>query len=107
MNYLVAVLGTFIAALAGFFLKKSSGCTSMAGILRSRAFYIGGFLYVMSSIITIFLLQKMPYSAVVPLGGTCYVWTLLISRVFLGEKINRYKTMGLGFIIIGILFLSK
>jgi drug/metabolite transporter (DMT)-like permease len=69
-------------------------------------FYLGGFLYALSSIMTIWLLQRIPYSVVLPMGGICYVWTLLISHKFLGEKINRYKVLGVVFIIAGVLILS-
>jgi drug/metabolite transporter (DMT)-like permease len=76
-------------------------------ILKSKVFYLGGFLYFIGSIITIWLLQRMPYSVVLPIGGMSYVWTLLISRKFLGENINVYKITGIVLIVIGILFVSR
>jgi drug/metabolite transporter (DMT)-like permease len=107
MRYVIVIIGTLIASIASFCFKKSSASTGFVSILKSTYFYIGGCLYMLGSIITIWLLQKMPYSVVLPLGGICYIWTLLISNKFLGEKINRYKIAGVVFIIVGVLFLSR
>jgi drug/metabolite transporter (DMT)-like permease len=100
------IVGTFIAALASFCFKKSSGDVGFASILRSKMFFAGGFLYILSSMMTIRLLQRMPYSVILPMGGICYIWILLISYRFLGEKINIYKIMGVVLIIIGVVFLG-
>jgi drug/metabolite transporter (DMT)-like permease len=107
VNYVVLIIGTFIASLASFCFKKSSIGVGLAGVFRSPVFYLGGFLYALSSIVTIWLLQRLPYSVVLPMGGICYVWTLLISHKFLGERINKYKIIGTIFIISGVLILSK
>jgi drug/metabolite transporter (DMT)-like permease len=107
MNYVIIITGSLIAAVASFCFKKSSGGTGLISILKSKYFYAGGFLYLLGSVTTIWLLQRMPYSVILPMGGICYIWTLLISHKFLGEKINRYKIAGVIFIIIGVLFLSR
>jgi drug/metabolite transporter (DMT)-like permease len=107
MTYIFIIIGMFIASLASFCLKKSSVGVNPMDILRNKAFYPGVFLYLASSIITIWLLQRMPYSVVVPMGGISYVWVLLISYKFLGEKINAYKIAGIIFIVFGIVFLSQ
>jgi drug/metabolite transporter (DMT)-like permease len=101
------VIGTLLASVAGFCFKKSSSGLGLMSILRDKFFYIGGFLYFISSVVVIWLLQKMPYSVIVPMGGICYVWTLLISYKFLGEKINIYKIFGIIFIFTGVLFLTR
>jgi drug/metabolite transporter (DMT)-like permease len=101
------VIGTFLASIASFCFKKSSTGNGFVSILKNKAFYIGGFLYFAGSMTTIWLLQRMPYSVILPMGGICYIWTLLISHKFLGEKINVYKIVGIVFIIAGIIFLSR
>jgi multidrug transporter EmrE-like cation transporter len=35
-----------------------------------------------------------------------YIWTLLWSRLFFGEPFTRAKFMGLGLILLGIVFLA-
>jgi drug/metabolite transporter (DMT)-like permease len=101
------VTGTLLASVASFCFKKSSAGNGFVSILKSKTLYIGGFLYLVSSITTIWLLQRMPYSVILPMGGICYIWTLLVSYKFLGEKINAYKITGIVFIIAGVLFLSR
>jgi drug/metabolite transporter (DMT)-like permease len=100
------IIGTFIASLASFCFKKSGGSFGLVGILKNSFFYIGGFLYFISSMVIMWLLQRMPYSLIVPMGGISYIWTLLISHRFLGEKISVYKIVGIVIIVVGILLLS-
>lgn len=97
---------TVIAAFAGFCLKKSSG-GGFISILKNPFFYGGGFLYLLSSLANIWLLKRMPYSVVLPMGGICYIWTLLLSRKFLAEKITPSKIAGIALIIGGVVFLSR
>jgi len=40
------------------------------------------------------LLQKMSYFVVVPLGSICYIWTMVIAGIFLKEKIGMGKIIG-------------
>jgi len=95
------------ASIASFFLKKSTvGGLSIKKLLRSLFFYLGGFLYVFAALLNIYLLKLLPYSIVVPLGALTYVWTLLISHRFLGEKINKYKVIGIVTILLGVTLLA-
>jgi drug/metabolite transporter (DMT)-like permease len=100
------VIGTLIASIASFCFKKCSGSIGFVGILQHKVFYVGVFLYIISSIVTIWLLQRMPYSVVLPMGGITYIWTLLISHMFLEEKINVHKIAGIAFIITGVIFVA-
>jgi len=93
----------FSASIASFFLKKSTAQgLVITKLLQSPCLYLGGFLYVFSALLNIYLLKVLPYSVVVPLGALTYVWTLLISHRFLGERITRYKVIGIAFILLGV-----
>jgi uncharacterized membrane protein len=107
MDYLLLALNTIIAAFAGYFLKSSGGGNGFIAILCNKNLYIGGFLYTLSSLISIWLLQRMPYSVFLPLGSVCYIWTLAISAKFLGEKISRCKVSGVALIVIGVLLVAR
>jgi drug/metabolite transporter (DMT)-like permease len=107
MNYILLVMETLIASVASFCFKKSSNGSGLMSIVKNKLFYLGGFLYILSSVITIWLLQRMPYSVILPMGGICYIWTLLISHKFLGEKINIHKILGIILIIIGVVLNTK
>jgi drug/metabolite transporter (DMT)-like permease len=58
----------------------------LINIIGNKYLYIGGFLYVLAALFNIWILKRMPYSVVVPLGSICYIWTMLIAGIFLKEK---------------------
>jgi drug/metabolite transporter (DMT)-like permease len=92
---------TLTASFASFFLKKSTGGGTVLSIIKNKYLYAGGFLYVISALFNIWLLQKLPYSVVVPLGSVCFVWTMFIAGIFLKEKIGIGKIIGVVLILSG------
>lgn len=56
----------------------------------------------LSSLMNLYLLRKLPYSLVVPLGSLTYIWTMLLSWRFLGERISKQKILGIGLILVGV-----
>jgi len=103
MKVVLSVLAmTLIASFASFFLKKSSSTDNKLKILLSPWFYLGGFLYVISASINIYVLQLIPYAVAMPVGALTYVWTMFISNRFLHEKITKRKIMGMLIIFAGV-----
>lgn len=100
---LALVLMGLFASVASLFLKKSTeGGLSVGKLLGSPYFYLGGSLYVLSALLNLYLLKRLPYSIVVPLGSLTYIWTLIVAHKFLGETITRRKIAGLLLIIVGV-----
>lgn len=98
----LAMMGLF-ASIASFFLKKSTaGGFNFKKIVCSPYLYFGGSLYVFSTLLNIYLLKKLPYSIIVPLGSLTYIWTLLIAHEFGEETITWRKIIGLLLIIAGV-----
>ncbi|MBR6326753.1 MAG: EamA family transporter [Lachnospiraceae bacterium] len=108
MIILVLLAETIAASFASYFLKKSAntGEKSKAYILLSPLFYLGGILYVFSALCGIYLLQKLPYAVVLPIGSLTYVWTLFVSRWLLKEKITRRKVLGMAVLITGVILVG-
>jgi len=104
--YLLIILMTLTASFASFFIKKSTCKETILSIIKSRYLYLGGFLYVLAAILTIWLLQRMPFSVVVPLGSITYIWTMFIARFFLQEKIGIGKIIGVFLILFGVIFIA-
>lgn len=103
MTIAALVLMGLTASIASFFLKKATANgIHISVLLRTPYIYMGGGLYVISSLMNLYLLRKLPYSFVVPLGSLTYIWTLVLSRFFLDEHISRQKLFGIGLILIGI-----
>lgn len=103
---LILLVETLVASFASFFLKKSSGVENKIEILKSPFFYLGGVLYVVSSCLSIVLMQFLPYAIILPLGSLTYVWTMFISRWLLHEEITKRKLLGITVIICGVILLA-
>ena len=92
-----------LASFGSYFLKRaSSGELSVKGLLTTPELYIGGVLYVASSVMNIYLLKVFPYFIVLPLGSLSYVWTMIISHFLLKEKINKLQVVGVVVILCGV-----
>jgi len=100
--YAILLAMTFIGSFASFFLKKSTGGMKIVSIIRNKYLYIGGFLYIIGALLNIWLLKKIPYSVLIPLGSICYIWTMLIACIFLKEKIGIRKIVGVVLILTGV-----
>ncbi len=99
----ILLVETLAASFASFFLKKAgSGDGNKLKLLLSPWFYLGGVLYVLSALGGIYLLQKLPYAIVLPLGSITYIWTMFVSRWLLKEEITKRKILGMSVIIIGV-----
>jgi drug/metabolite transporter (DMT)-like permease len=97
---------TLMASFASFFLKKSTVNGTVLSIIKNKFLYIGGFLYVIAALFNIWLLQKLSYSVVVPLGSICYIWTMFIAGIFLKEKIGISKIIGVILILSGVICIA-
>lgn len=103
----ILMVSTFVSSIASFSLKKASPAEgSKLRILISPFFYVGGFLYVIGALGNIVLLQKLPYAIILPLGSLTYIWTMLLSGRFLGEKITSRKILGMCVIIAGVVLVA-
>ena len=108
MNYLLILVMTLLGSLGACFFKKST--EKMDGIftlLRIPSFYIGGVLYVSGALLNVILLRYMDYTVVYPMGSIAYIWSLVISNRFLGEKITARKIVGVVLICGGVVLLTR
>jgi len=105
--YIIILLMSLAASFASFLFKKSTNDGTILSIIKNKYLYIGGFLYVISALFNIWLLQKMPYFIVVPLGSICYIWTMVIAGLFLKENIRIKKIIGVVFIISGVICITN
>ncbi|MGP1608505.1 MAG: EamA family transporter [Clostridium sp.] len=70
-------------------------------LLENIYLYYGGILYILAAILNIFVLKYLEYSIVLPLTAITYIWTMLISKIYLKEKITKLKILGIILIVIG------
>jgi len=104
--HLVVIIITLTSAFASLALKKSTTNGTIISIVTNKNLYIGGLLYVAAAFLNIWILKKLPYSVVVPLGSITYIWTMLIAYFFLKEKIGIGKIIGIFLIIAGVVCIT-
>lgn len=108
--YLLFPIMTLMGSLGGLFFKKGATNLDFKNIIKSvflnKNLYIGGVLYVISAVLNIIALKYLPYSIVLPLTAITYIWTIIISRLMLKEKVNKEKVIGIILILIGATFIA-
>lgn len=106
MRYLLLAVMTLFNSAGAIFLKKASGSESILALIKNKNIYLGVVLYLSGMAINIYLLKIMEYSLVMPLGSLTYIWTLILSKTFLGESITKRKIIGIAGIMAGVAILS-
>lgn len=107
MKYLLIVCMTLLSAFGGYFLKKASDITTnFWKLLINKYFWLGGMMYVVSTVFMIWLLQMVEYSVAVPLGSMTYVWSIFIAKYMLNEKITKRRVAGLCMIVFGVVLIA-
>lgn len=99
--FALLIVMTLLGSVAAFFLKKASDYKNIIELIKNINLYIGAGLYLLSAIINIVVLRFLDYSMVLPLTSITYVWTMIISYLFLKEKVGIKKLIGVSFIVIG------
>ncbi|WP_147534194.1 EamA family transporter [Bacillus marasmi] len=99
---------TIFGSFGGFFFKKASSPLENSKKISSLLMFlaIGGFFYISGAVVNIILLKKLPYSIVFPLTSVTYIWTMIISKIWLNERITSRKLLGVTLILIGCVLLS-
>lgn len=106
MIYILLLVMTLMGSVASLFLKKASSSTELISLITNRNIYIGGFLYLGSAVLNIVVLKTLDYSVVLPLTSLTYIWTMIISYLYLKEKISKKKMIGVIMILVGAICVS-
>jgi drug/metabolite transporter (DMT)-like permease len=102
----LALIGSFITAIAALFLKKGMDKFSFSKIYKNDLLLGGIFLYVITIGIYVIALKGEELSILFPLGATTYIWSNIFSIKFLKEKMTFWKWISVFGIIIGVLFIG-
>ena len=98
-----AVLGAI--GQLNFKLGSDNLSLKIRDLLRNRYLFIGVILYGISTVMFIVSLKGGELSVLYPLVATSYIWTTLLAKKVLNEKINVYKWAGVAMIILGVVFI--
>lgn len=106
LYFVTLIVMTILGSMASLFLKKASDADGIISMIRNVNLYIGGFLYLVSAVLNIWILRYLDYSVVLPLTSLTYIWTMVLSYLILKEKITRKKIAGVILILIGAVCMS-
>lgn len=100
---IAAILGAF--GQLNFKLGSDNLSLKIRDLLRNRYLFIGVILYGISTVMFIVSLKGGELSVLYPLVATSYIWTTLLAKKVLNEKINVYKWSGVVMIIVSVIFI--
>ena len=105
MTYImIFLLSVFVSSISQIILKKSAQI-KYANVVREymnpRVIFSYG-LFFLSTLLTMYAYKGVPLSLGTLLEASGYIYVLILSCIFLKEKITKRKLMGASFIIIGI-----
>jgi len=102
------LLCTIMTSSAQIFYKIGSAKLSLDifALITNFPLIAGLILYALGSVLLILALKGGEVTVLIPIIATSYIWVSLLSVSFLGEVMNTYKWLGVGTILIGVLFVS-
>jgi len=101
---IIALISTVLGAFGSLFLKKGSKKFNLNIFeqIKNTHLILGIILFFFSILFYVFALRAERLSLIYPLTSFTYIWVALISIKFLGEKMNKYKWIGIVLIMLGI-----
>lgn len=100
----VMIIVSVVSAFATFNLKIASAQISknLMHTLKTKRLWIGIFLYGFGTIGALFAIKAGELSVLYPFVALQYVWTVVLSKKYLGEKIKALKWTGIVMIFLGV-----
>lgn len=100
--------GSFIGSFGALFLKIGAGKlqSSLKSVITNWRLALGIAFYLFSSVFFLLGVRKGELSVLYPMVSLGSVWTLVWSKLVLGEPFTRPKFIALGMILCGIALLG-
>jgi drug/metabolite transporter (DMT)-like permease len=107
-SILLVMAGAFIGSFGAVFLKSGAGRLhrQIHTLLFNWRLAAGIAAFLVSSMFVVAGIKNGELTILYPMLSFGYVWTLLWSRLFFGERLTRNKFLGVGLILIGIVCLG-
>ena len=104
----LVILATIVGAFGPILLKKASAkrLSNISSLLKNYNLFAGVALYAVGTLLFIPALKGGDLSVLYPFVAVTYIWVSLLSVRFLGEKMNRFKWIGIALIIVGVSFIG-
>lgn len=102
----VLLLSTVVTSIGNALLKFGSQSVSLSSPFN-LPLLVGVVLYGFSAVLFILALRGGELSVLYPLYGLNFVWVNLIAMRFFDEPMPALKWLGIGVIILGLVFISR
>jgi len=109
MQYsMIMIFSVFISSISQIILKKSASKIYDNHLKEYLNPYVitAYFIFFASTFITIYALKYVPLSMGPILESSGYIFIVVLSRMFLKEKISKRKLIGMAIILTGIIVFS-
>jgi drug/metabolite transporter (DMT)-like permease len=103
-SILLVLLGAFIGSFGAVFLKSGAGRLhrQIHTLIFNWRLAAGVVAFLVSSMFFVAGIKNGELTILYPMASFGYIWTLLWSRLFFGERFTRNKFVGIGMILVGI-----
>lgn len=102
LHFLISI-GMLLTAVPALFLSQKSLSVPLKGVP------LGGFIgvsFALGSLLYVLAISKMPVGVATVISLSYVLVVLILSTVFLGEKMDLIKIIGMIFTIVGVVILS-
>jgi drug/metabolite transporter (DMT)-like permease len=106
-SMLLVFAASVVGSFGAVFLKLGSARLdgTIAGFFN-RQLALGVGLFLGSSVFYALGIRGGQLSVLYPLVSLGYIWTIIWSRLFFNEELTKQKFLGLGLILLGVLFVG-
>lgn len=107
-SILLVLFASFIGSFGTVFLKAGADKLerTVKGVLTNWRLAVGISIYLISISMYAVAVKNGELTILYPMVSLGYLWTLIWSRIFFKEPLTRNKFIGVGIILIGVVFLN-
>jgi len=107
ITVLATMMGASGALLFKLAVRKSlHRYNNLFNLFQDYLLYGGMLLYGISALLFVYALKFGDLSTLYSLVSLSYLWITLLSIIFLKEKMNAYKCLGITLIILAVIFIG-
>jgi len=109
LSIILVIISSIIAGIGGFLFKGASKNLSLKfrKLLTNYKLILGFLFFGLAVIVYIIALKNGELNVIYPISSLTYVWSTLLAKKYLKEKINIYKWFGIALILLGAFFVTN